>query len=180
MLYLHDTPSSVLPVSVHVSPLAESSVSAGSGLLRGDMKLQAKHEDVCVCVCVSVCVLFCCLLPNVCFHTIREYICMCVLSPFVSFQIGTGFKDEDLEQHFNFLKVTWLSHLQYLFGRKKITTWHLFSHMNAFLLKRKVITRVFQHSPATQFPPCLNRVSFEVKRSRMSVRLVFGALSIYK
>lgn len=46
MLYLHDTPAFLLPLSVHVSPLGDSRVSAGSGLLRGDMTLQAKHEDV--------------------------------------------------------------------------------------------------------------------------------------
>lgn len=37
-----------------------------------------------MCICISECVL-------------------CVL------QIGTGFKDEDLEQHYNFLKVKWHS-----------------------------------------------------------------------
>lgn len=31
--------------SVHVSPLGDSRISAGSGLLRGDMTLQAKQAD---------------------------------------------------------------------------------------------------------------------------------------
>lgn len=38
----------------------------------------------CVCVCIDVCV------PLISFRL---------------FQIGTGFKDEDLEQHYKFLKV---------------------------------------------------------------------------
>lgn len=45
MLYLHDIPAFFLPPSVHVSPLGDPRVSAGSGLLRGDMTLQAKQVD---------------------------------------------------------------------------------------------------------------------------------------
>lgn len=46
--------------------------------------LLSHHEGICVCVYLSVCVF---------------------LISFLLLQIGTGFKDEDLEQHYKFLKV---------------------------------------------------------------------------
>lgn len=59
------------------------------------------------------CAVFCCLLPNVFCLAMREYVyvyirvcvCVCLINSFRLFQIGTGFKDEDLEQHYKFLKV---------------------------------------------------------------------------
>lgn len=58
--------------------------------------------------------------------------CACVfLISFRLFQIGTGFKDEDLEQHYKFLKVKWHSVTVAPTNSVKVTTQHLFSHIDA-------------------------------------------------
>lgn len=138
MLYLHDIAASFLPPSIHLSPLDDSCVSAGSSLLRGDMTLQAKQADkVLVASVREVCLLFCvlplaakCLLSHHEGICVRAYASVCVfLISFRLLQIGTGFKDEDLEQHYKFLKVKWHAVAVALTRSVKITTSALvFSH----------------------------------------------------
>lgn len=72
--------------------------------------LLSHHEGVYVCVCVHI------------------RVCVSLIS-FRLLQIGTGFKDEDLEQHYKFLKVKWHAVAVALTSSVKYTTSTLvFSH----------------------------------------------------
>lgn len=55
-------------------------------------------------------IVFCSSQQNVCCLPKREYVYMNIWVCFICFhilQIGTGFKDEDLEQYYSFFKVKW-------------------------------------------------------------------------
>ena len=57
--------------------------------------------------------------------TVCDFVCVCVLltSSLHLPQIGTGFKDEDLEQHYKFLKVQRVCVCVSVWGRVCVSVW---------------------------------------------------------
>lgn len=91
-----------------------SHVSLGSVLLRGDSMLQAKQLDKALVgqvgdlLAVPYSAAFCQMAAVLPWENMSLYLSASVfLISFHLFQIGTGFKDEDLEHHYKFLKVKW-------------------------------------------------------------------------
>ena len=70
-------------------------------------------------------------------------VCLSLISSRL-FQIGTGFKDEDLEQHYKFLKVKWRCVTGSEWPDLKTTSQHLFPLTDAIFFKKSELLIVTQ------------------------------------